>query len=250
MAIFFIRTFTMSTQEIVDAAVRFIIENSEFLTDQHIQALDNLWSKMQNTFPTLPPSPKEVVPPKTPESEEYYEEQESFKNIVVSSKGGALSTADDWEEFIAYPKTLNTVVPVPPKTHTCPYTLGLVPHTLVPFQSVGLMSPKPRTNYNHHNWPSPLPKVFVQHIRGRNAWTNYKYWRRYDGVWSKDFKDNWLLAGNTEFRLTHENCLRFLAYRCNCSVEDFLLKKPVDVNLKLFSPYTGIKGHFMRHNYY
>lgn len=238
----------MSTQEIVDASVRFIIENSEFLTDQHIQALDNLWSKMQNTFPTLPPSPKEVVPPKTPDSEEYYEEQESFKNIVVSSKGGALSTADEWEEFIAHPKTLNTVVPVPPKTHLCPYyTLDLVPHTFVPSQSVAPKVPaKYRPPYNDYRWPSPLPKVFVQHMRGRNAWDNYKGWRRYGGAWSADFKAMWLHAGNTEFRLTHDNCLRYLAYRCNCSVEEFMNKKPADVNAKFFSAYHGIPGHYVR----
>ena len=231
----------MSTQEVLDTSVRFIIENSEFLTPEHIQALDNLWSKMQNTFPTLPPSPKEVVPPKTPESEEYYEEQESFKNIVVSSKAGALSTAGC--------DTLNAVVPVPPKTHLCPYyTLGLVPHTFVPSQSVAPKVPaKYRPPYNDYRWPSPLPKVFVQHIRGRNAW-NDKYWRQWPGAsaWPEVFKATWLLAGNTEFRLTHDNCLRYLAYRCNCSVAEFMNKKPADVNAKFFSVYHGIPGHYVR----
>jgi hypothetical protein len=105
-------------------------------------------------------------------------------------------------------------------------------------------------HYNHYNWPSPLPKVFVQHIRGRNAW-NYNYWRfSREGAWPQDFKASWLIAGNTEFKLTHENCLRYLAYRCNCSVDEFLLKKPIDVNSKLFSPYSGVKGHFIRRYYY
>jgi hypothetical protein len=109
---------------------------------------------------------------------------------------------------------------------------------------------KYRPPYNHYNWPSPLPKVFVQQIRGRNAW-NYNHWRFFrEGAWPQDFKASWLIAGNTEFKLTHENCLRYLAYRCNCSVDEFLLKKPIDVNSKLFSPYSGVKGHFIRRYYY
>ena len=103
---------------------------------------------------------------------------------------------------------------------------------------------KYRPPYNDYRWPSPLPKVFVQHIRGRNAWDNCKYWRRYGGVWSADFKVSWLLAGNTEFKLTHENCLRYLAYRCNCSVAEFMNKKPAEVNAKFFSAYSGVKGHY------
>lgn len=110
---------------------------------------------------------------------------------------------------------------------------------------------KPRNpHYNHYNWPSPLAKAFVQQIRGRNAW-NHNYWRfSREGAWSNDFKASWLMAGNTEFKLTHENCLRYLAYRCNCSVDEFLLKKPADVNSKLFSPYSGVKGYYVNRYYY
>jgi len=110
---------------------------------------------------------------------------------------------------------------------------------------------KPRNpHYNHYNWPSPLAKAFVQQIRGRNAW-NHNYWRfSSEGAWSNDFKASWLMAGNTEFKLTHENCLHYLAYRCNCSVDEFLLKKPADVNSKLFSPYSGVKGHYVNRYYY
>jgi hypothetical protein len=110
---------------------------------------------------------------------------------------------------------------------------------------------KPRNpHYNHYNWPSPLPRAFVQQIRGRNAW-NHNYWRfSREGAWPNDFKASWLIAGNTEFKLTHENCLRYLAYRCNCSVDEFLLKKPADVNSKLFSPYSGVKGYYVNRYYY
>jgi len=87
-------------------------------------------------------------------------------------------------------------------------------------------------------------------MRGRNAWDNYKGWRRYGGAWSADFKAIWLDAGNTEFRLTHENCLRYLAYRCNCSVDEFMKKKPADVNAKFFSAYSGIPGHYTRRYYF
>lgn len=206
----------MSTQEVLDTFVRLIIENSQFLTAEHKEAIDTLFIKMAITLPalksvpTLPPSPKE--------------EHVNTLVVPVSQSNAEASPL---------------VAP------------GLPPPRLPPLSTPGLSGLPPplrkyRPPYNDYRWPSPLPKVFVQHIRGRNAWDNCKYWRRYGGVWSADFKAVWLLAGNTEFRLTHDNCLRYLAYRCNCSVDEFMNKKPADVNAKFFNAYSGIPGHYIR----
>ena len=98
--------------------------------------------------------------------------------------------------------------------------------------------------YNHAIWPSPLAKVFVQHLRGRNAW-DYKF--DFKGAWTEEFKGTWTSAGNTEFKLTHDNCLRYLAWRLNCSVEQFLEKSPRQVNKRLFGESWGVKGHYGRY---
>lgn len=101
----------------------------------------------------------------------------------------------------------------------------------------------PRSHYyNHCKWPSPLAKVFVQYIRGRNAW-DYKF--DFKGAWTDTFKSTWTSAGNKEFKLTHDNCLRYLAYRLGrCSVEQFLEKSPRDVNKYLFGECWGVKGYY------
>jgi hypothetical protein len=100
---------------------------------------------------------------------------------------------------------------------------------------------KPRPDYNHPRWPSPLPKVFVQYIRGNNAW-NYSYPGK--TAWTSDFKAEWQLAGNTEFKLNHENCIRYLAYRMALTPEKFLEMTPRQVKDKLSSyiPETFIRN--------
>jgi hypothetical protein len=92
---------------------------------------------------------------------------------------------------------------------------------------------KPLISYNHPRWPSPMPKVFVQRIRGNNAW-NYTYPGK--TAWAPDFKAEWQIAGNTEFKLTHENCIRYLAHRMGGrTIEQFLemTREEVGRNLRL-----------------
>jgi hypothetical protein len=92
---------------------------------------------------------------------------------------------------------------------------------------------KPLISYNHPRWPSPIPKVFVQRIRGNNAW-NYTYPGK--TAWAPDFKTEWQIAGNTEFKLTHENCIRYLAFRMGGrTIEQFLemTREEVGRNLRL-----------------
>ena len=85
-----------------------------------------------------------------------------------------------------------------------------------------------RRLYNHPRWPSPLPKVFVQKLRGRNKWQRCDR-SMLSTAWIPSFLENWREAGNTEPKLTHENCLRYLAYVYDCSIDEFLEKNPKDM---------------------
>ena len=93
--------------------------------------------------------------------------------------------------------------------------------------------------YNHHNWPSPRAKTFVQALRKRHIYRN-------SSAWSDTFKKLWQAAGNTEYKLTHDNCLRYLARSCKTTVEQFLERTPVEVNTQLFSEYHGVPGFFTK----
>jgi len=107
-------------------------------------------------------------------------------------------------------------------------------------------SPKRSHNpiYTNYNWPSPLAKVFVQKMRGNSHWDNTR-WR--GGAWSSSqFKFRWNNAGNTEFKLTHDNCIRYLAYKMKLTPEQFLDKKPMEVHAKLIGEHNGVPGYFVR----
>ena len=80
---------------------------------------------------------------------------------------------------------------------------------------------RPRSLYlNHHYWPSPLPKVFVQRLRG------YPYIKRRE-------------------RITHDEALEYLAARMNCDLEDFLAMKPSRVYERLFGAFHyGSLGNY------
>jgi len=93
--------------------------------------------------------------------------------------------------------------------------------------------------YTHHNWPSPRAKTFVQALRKRHIYRN-------SSAWSDTFKKLWQAAGNTEYKLTHDNCLRYLARSCKTTVEQFLERTPVEVNTQLFSEYYGVPGFFTK----
>jgi hypothetical protein len=107
--------------------------------------------------------------------------------------------------------------------------------------------------YTNRRWKSPIAKVFVQKIRGRNAWNNGRdIWWRSDGAWAPDFKVAWRCAGNTEFKLTHDNCMRYLAYRMGRIPLSKLLEiEPKDVHANLIGEHHGIPGFFTkRYTYY
>ena len=103
--------------------------------------------------------------------------------------------------------------------------------------------------YTNYKWPSPIAKVFVQHIRGRNAWNNIRFLN--GNAWGDStFRDAWSRAGNTEFRLTHDNCMRYLAYRMRLTLEDLMEKTPHEVHAKLIGDYYGVPGFYIKRSYY
>jgi hypothetical protein len=80
-----------------------------------------------------------------------------------------------------------------------------------PSLPAGTAEPKPRPPYNHHIWPSPLPRLMVLELR------------RTDNK-----------------RIPHDRALALLAERFRCSVEEFLTKSRQEVAEVLFP---------MHHNY-
>jgi len=103
--------------------------------------------------------------------------------------------------------------------------------------------------YTNYRWPSPIAKVFVQHIRGRNAWNNVRFMN--DNAWDEPtFRYAWMESGNTEFRLTHDNCMRYLAKRMSLSLEQLMEKTPHEVHAKLIGQYHGVPGFYIKRSCY
>jgi len=121
-------------------------------------------------------------------------------------------------------------LPPSPESNSEPETAAspvVSPKLVASPKPVASLENKPNL-YNHPTWPSPLPKVFVQKFRGRNRWQSFDR-SSWSGAWVPSFLENWHESGNTERKLTHENCLRYLAYVYDCSVEEFLKKSPKDM---------------------
>ena len=103
--------------------------------------------------------------------------------------------------------------------------------------------------YTNRMWRSPLAKVFVQQIRGGNSWDNT---RNYTGnAWQPfEFRRQWINAGNTEFKLTHDNCMRYLAYRMGYITPSKLLEiDPKVVHVKLIGQHHGVTGFYTKGYY-
>lgn len=101
--------------------------------------------------------------------------------------------------------------------------------------------------YTNNRWPSPIAKVFVQYIRGRNAWNISRWSRRYGGVWGDPlFNVLWRHAGNTEFKLTHDNCMRYLALRMRITVGMLMEKTPHEVHATLIGQHSGVRGFYTK----
>ena len=103
--------------------------------------------------------------------------------------------------------------------------------------------------YTSYNWPSPLAKVFVQKIRGNNSWDT-THMRIRGGPWnSSKFRTAWVNAGNTEFKLTHDNCMRYLAHRMALRPIELLDVNPQLVHSRLIGEYGGVPGYFIKRHY-
>ena len=234
--------------------------SSEEDRDEELHSLN--WSP----FPSLPPSPIAMMEQPDTDGEgelEVSPDTENFQilcsscnyrntlshthcymcgNIPVPQEIPQILSA---EEFAEQPDTDDeTVADSPLAQQTAEQTAVVEPK-------------KPRNPiYINYKWRSPIAKVFVQHIRGRNAWNNQTWWRRYGRVSSDShsltvwgdstFRGAWLYAGNTELRLTHDNCMRYLARRMGLTVEALMEKTPHEVHAKLIGEYHGIRGFYTK----
>jgi hypothetical protein len=82
---------------------------------------------------------------------------------------------------------------------------------------------KPKPNYNHPNWPSPITKRFAKHLAKHSGLRSP--WHRQD---PKSIR-------------THEDALEFIAKRANISVET-LLTYPMKYYQTGFAPWTLVQG--------
>ena len=91
--------------------------------------------------------------------------------------------------------------------------------------------------YTNGLWPSPLAKLFVQQMRGP--------------TWTLEMRSNWSKAGNTEFKLTHDNCMRYLAYRMGrISLSKLMEMEPRDVHAQVIGKHFGVPGFYTKPFYY
>ena len=82
---------------------------------------------------------------------------------------------------------------------------------------------KPKPNYNHPNWPSPITKRFAKHLAKHSGLRSP--WHSHD---PKSIK-------------THEDALEFIAKRVNISVEN-LLGWTMKQYQTTYDPWTLVKG--------
>ena len=92
-----------------------------------------------------------------------------------------------------------------------------VPEPAVEAEAVPEPVVKPKPNYNHPNWPSPITKRFAKHLAKHSGKTDPKTIK------------------------THQDALEFIAKRANVSVET-LLKWTINHYQSFSEPWTLVKG--------
>jgi hypothetical protein len=208
---------------------------------------DELESIKFDHLPSLPPSPVAEAPA-IPQSRENLEMP--FQQDLCSSC--------NWNNILGHATSYICEHMPPSEPQDIPQILpaqGLTEQPDTDGEDDDDAQPKKPHNpiYTSRRWPSPIAKVFVQHIRGNNAWNNGRnIWWRSDGAWAPDFKVQWRSAGNSEFKLTHDNCMRYLAYRMGrITLSKLLEMDPNDVHAKLIGQHHGVPGFFTkRYSYY
>jgi hypothetical protein len=186
------------------------------------------------------------------------EEEQSRENVEMPFQQDLCSSCN-WNNFLGHATTYICEHMPPSESQDIPQVLQVVPQQLAEQpdtdgEEPDTQEPKKPHNpiYTNYRWPSPIAKVFVQQIRGRNAWNHGRnIWWRSDGAWEPDFKVAWRCAGNTEFKLTHDNCMRYLAYRMGrIPLSKLLDMEPRDVHAKLIGVNHGVPGFYIKRCYY
>jgi hypothetical protein len=130
----------------------------------------------------------------------------------------------------------------PQQPQVIPQVLPVVPQELAQQPDTNAEdheAPARRHNpiYTNRLWPSPVAKLFVQHMRGP--------------TWTFEMRSNWLNAGNTEFKLTHDNCMRYLAYKMGrIRISKLMEIHPKEVHALVIGKYFGVPGFYTKADYY
>jgi hypothetical protein len=260
----------MSNAEMLDTCIRFIMENHNLVTDEHLEMLEKLWNykyglaaaaaaaeaaadaavaRQQATEKPLPPSP-----PPEPECQNCRPPDTSLMcwcdgsmchmcyrvadaEVLAEAQQQTPQQAQQQQEQAAKYQCIPQIFPVQELTEQ-PDTDGE--------DEAATASPEPKKPknpiYTNRTWPSPIAKVFVQKIRGTP-------WPGLD-TWPSNFKKVWHSSGNTELRLTHDNCMRYLAHRMGLTPGKLLEKTPREVHARLIGEYHGVPGYYTKRSPY
>jgi hypothetical protein len=256
----------MSNAQMLEMCVQFIVENHQLMTDEQFEMLDRLWNlKYEAAAAAAAAAVEQPLPPSPPPEPEwqpsllcrcdgdmcdacYKSSQDTVLTEALAQQGlcpscsyrnpsghqasclmcGYMAEAQPQAQAQAQAQAQNQLVEPP----------------LAEPQQQPQVPKKPKNPiYTNYKWPSPIAKVFVKYIRGTP-------WPGLD-TWPSHFKLIWNDAGMTEFKLTHDNCMRYLAYRMGrLTPEQLMEKTPVEVHSKLIGEYHGVPGYYTKRFYY
>jgi hypothetical protein len=268
----------------IDMCVKFLLENHRLISDEQLEMLDILWNYKYETAAVAAAAAEQPLPPSPPPEPEdasllcrcdgdlcyvCYRGTEAHAQQGCPSCGYEIYCDQTSCLACAYmphaqqgcpscgyeiycDQTSCLACAYMPQAHVLaqPQNQLVVPLTAPAAALVPVPAPKKPKNpiYTSYQWPSPIAKVFVQQIRGNNPW-QYRY--KGSQTWPIDFTRVWKDAGNTELKLTHDNCMRYLAYRMGrITPEQLMEKTPREVHAKLIGEHHGVPGYYTKRWWY
>jgi hypothetical protein len=259
----------MSNSEMADMCVKFLLENHQLITDEQLEMLDCLWNYKYEAAAAAAEQPLPPSPPPEPEDsytpllcrcdgdlcDACYKSCEDEVLLEALAQQGLCPSCSYQNPIGHQASCLMCGYMAEAQAQAQPQVQAQVQNQLVQPQLAEqpdtdgedeVQVPKKPRNpiYTSYQWPSPIAKVFVQQIRGNNPW-QYRY--KGSKAWPSDFKGGWLSSGNTEFKLTHDNCMRYLAHRMGrLTIGQLMEKTPREVHAKLIGEYHGVPGYYTK----
>jgi hypothetical protein len=257
----------MSNAEMLEMCVQFILENHQLITDEQLEMLDRLWNLKYEAAAAVAPVEQPLPPSPPPEPEwqpsllcrcdgdmcdacykstgdEVLIEALAQQGLCPSCSYRNPSAHQASCLMCGYMAETQPQAQAQPQAHAQNQLVQLAEQPDTDGEDDAQPEPKKPKNpiYTNRMWPSPIAKVFVQKIRGTP-------WRGLD-TWPSNFKKVWHSSGNTELKLTHDNCMRYLAHRMGLTPGQLLEKAPREVHARLIGEYHGVPGYYTKRSPY